>query len=178
MEAHIKAGQELRKQKVNAIVEKFDAADSLVFNDYRGLTVSQISSVRKALREKGAKMHVHKNRLVKHVVRAKKYDAGVEEYLQGPTAITYIQGDASPVLKVLFQFIKDEYPLVVRGAYVDNTVLNATDAEKLSKLATREELLASLLGTLNAPVQNFALALNDVIVKFVRVLNAVGDSKK
>lgn len=177
MEAHMKAGRALRKEKVYEIVEKFNVADSLIFNDYRGLSVPQIGTIRKALREKGATIHVHKNRLAKHAVREKKYDSRVEEYLSGPTAIAYVKGDASPILKILFQFIKQEYPIAVRGAYVDNVVLNATDAEKLSKLPGREELLAMLLATLNAPVQNVAAALHDVIVRFVRVLSAIGDTK-
>ncbi len=174
----MKEGQRLREEKINAIVEKLDSSDSLIFNDYRGLSVLQISTIRKALREKEARIHVHKNRLVKHAVRKKKYDTAIEEYLYGPTAIAYVKGDASPVLKILFQFIKEDYPIAVRGAYVDNVVLNATDAEKISKLPGREEMLATLLATLNAPAQSFALALNDVIVRFVRALSTVADIKK
>ena len=178
MEQHIKEGQIIRRKKVSDIVNNFNNADSLVFNDYRGLSVLQISEIRRALRDKGAFMHVHKNRLVKHAVREKQYPENIEEHLSGPTAITYIKGDPTPVLKALFEFAKKEYPIAVRGAFIDNTVFDASEAEKISKLPTKEELIARFMATMQAPTQNLAMALNDIITRFARVLQAVADSKE
>lgn len=175
----IKEGRANRQKKIDAIAQKLEGAKALIFNDYRGLSVLQISEIRKALREKGARMHVQKNRLAKRAAEDKKYPADLVAHLSGPTAITYVAGDeAMPVLKTLFEFVKKDYPLSVRAAFIENTVFNAEDAQRLSMLPSRDELLSMLMRTLNAPVQKLALTLNEIPTRVVRTLSAIADSKK
>lgn len=160
---------------VDEVKEMFSGAKDYVFTDFRGLSVDQITTLRRTLREKDADYRVIKNGRAKLAFKQlEKPD--VSEYLVGPTAIALAKDDVSAVLKALVDFAK-ENPVQVKGALVDGTVFDAAQAEELSKLPTREELLAKLMATMNAPLQNLVNVVNGVPQKLVRVLQAVADKK-
>ncbi|MFP4301472.1 MAG: 50S ribosomal protein L10 [Spirochaetaceae bacterium] len=161
---------------VAEVKELFSSAKDYVFTDFRGLSVDQITTLRNTLREKQAEYKVIKNGRARLAFKQlEKPD--VSEYLVGPTAIALAKDDVASVLKALIEFAK-ENPVQVKGALVDNTVFDAAQAEELSKLPTREELLAKLMATMNAPLQYLVYAMNGVPQKLVRVLQAVADKKK
>lgn len=160
---------------VDEVKEMFTSAKDYVFTDFRGLSVEQITNLRTKLREKDADYRVIKNARAKLAFKQlEKPD--VSEYLVGPTAIALTRDDVSAVLKALLEFAK-ENPIQVKGALVDETVFDAKQVEELSKLPTREELLAKLMATMNAPLQNLVYAMNGVPQKLVRVLQAIADKK-
>lgn len=160
---------------VDEVKEMFTSAKDYVFTDFRGLSVEQITNLRTKLREKDADYRVIKNGRAKLAFQQlEKPD--VSEYLVGPTAIALTRDDVSAVLKALLDFAKDN-PVAVKGALVDDTVFDAKQVEELSKLPTREELLAKLMATMNAPLQNLVYAMNGVPQKLVRVLQAIADKK-
>ncbi len=160
---------------VDEVKEMFTSAKDYVFTDFRGLSVEQITNLRTKLREKDADYRVIKNARAKLAFKQlEKPD--VSQYLVGPTAIALTRDDVSAVLKALLEFAK-ENPIQVKGALVDETVFDAKQVEELSKLPTREELLAKLMATMNAPLQNLVYAMNGVPQKLVRVLQAIADKK-
>lgn len=162
---------------VSAIKEEFGGYEDFIFADYRGVTVEQITEIRKALAEKDAKFRVVKNRYAKIALKDLGRD-GAEEYMVGPTAVALTTPNYSgEVAKILFKYGKTT-KMEVKGGYVAGSVFNESEMEAYSKLPTRDELLSSLLGTMKAPIQKFVSTLDAVPTKLVRTLQAVLDQKE
>lgn len=179
METHVKQGRQIRENKVRVIEERLRNSNAIIINDFRGLTVTQISELRAALSSCDSRIYVQKNNLTKIALKHENYPETLEEYLKGPSAIAYIQGDYLPALKALFNFAKrPDISLHVKGAYADNIVLNAAQAEQFSNLPSKEQLIVQLMWVMRAPVQNLVTVLQDIVARFARVLQAVADSKK
>jgi large subunit ribosomal protein L10 len=140
------------------------------------LSVDQITELRNRLREKNAEFRVIKNRYAKIALQQLE-QPDVSDFLVGPTAVALMNDDFSPVIKALLDYGK-ENPVEVKGAIIDGAVFDSAQAERLSKLPSRDELLAKLMGTMNAPLQHFLYALNGVPTKLVRVLKAIQDQKE
>ncbi|MGM0431451.1 MAG: 50S ribosomal protein L10 [Spirochaetota bacterium] len=168
--------QQSKIDAVDALKAEFKDAKDYIFTNYRGLSVEQITDLRKKLREHDATYKVVKNRFAKIALHDLEKPA-VEEYLTGPTAVAIPTGDAGPVAKVLVEFAKNA-SMTIKGGILDNTVFDAVQVEEFSKLPTREELIAKLMGTMRAPVQNVVYVLNAVPTKLVRTLQAVADAKQ
>jgi large subunit ribosomal protein L10 len=158
------------QHKVDAVAEmtsEFSQYDGFIFTDYRGMTVEQISELRNQLRAKEAAYRVVKNRFAKIVMSDLKHD-GTDENLVGPTAVTLTTGEdgSSAASKILFDFAKGS-PLQVKGAFIGGKLFSKEEIEAYSKLPTRLELIASLMGTMKAPLS-----------KLARTLQAVADAKE
>lgn len=167
--------QQSKVDAVNALKAEFDGVDGFIFTDYRGLTVEQITDIRSRLRESGARYKVVKNRFAKIALK-ELGKPEVSEMLVGPTAIAITGDDANAAAKALVEFAKDA-PVELKGGIIGEDVFDTAQMEAFSKLPGRQELLAKLLGTMNAPAQNFVCVLNAVPEKFVRTLQAVADKK-
>ena len=169
----------VNQQKIDAVEAAktmFGEAGDYIFTDFRGLTVDQISELRKRLREVDAEYRVVKNNYARIAFRQME-KPDVSHLLVGPTAIALARSDSGPVAKALFEYAKDT-TVEVKGALIADSVYDAKQAEDYSKLPTLPELLASLMGTMNAPVQNLVYGMNGVVTKFVRTLQAVADAKE
>ncbi len=148
-----------KEDAVKVIKEEFDGYNGYIFTDYRGLTVAQITSLRTELRKSDAQYRVVKNRYAKIAMKNLGKE-GVDDQLVGPTAVALAKGDdANVVAKAIYAAIKDGAPIQVKGALVGDQVMSAEEVEALSKLPGRLELLASLMGTMKAPVQKLAATL-------------------
>lgn len=154
--AHVTPAKE---DAVAALREEFAGYDGFIFTDYRGMTVEQITNIRKTLRKDEAAYRVVKNRYAK--IALKNLDkSGAEDQMVGPTAVALVKGDsANVVAKVLFAAAKDGVNVQVKGALLGNELLTAEQIEEISKLPTKLELIASLMGTMKAPVQKLAATL-------------------
>ena len=157
------------QHKVDAVQEmtsEFSQYDGFIFTDYRGMTVEQITTLRNQLREKEAAYRVVKNRFAKIVMSDLKHE-GTNDNLVGPTAVALTSGeDASSLAsKILFEFSKGS-PLQITGASLDGKLFSMEEIEAYSTLPTRLELIASLMGTMKAPLS-----------KLARTLQAVADAK-
>lgn len=146
-----------RPEKVAVVDEvrgHFNESDAAILTEYRGLTVTEISTLRRALRPAGGEYKVYKNTLVRFAAR----DLGleIEPMLEGPTAIAFIKGDAVTVAKALRDFAKTNPKLVVKGGLLGDKVLDAKDTAALADVAPREVLLARLAGGIAAPMVQFA----------------------
>lgn len=167
--------QQYKIDAVNALKEEFGDVRDFIFTDYRGLTVEQITELRNKLREKNATYKVVKNRFAKLALEQMEMPA-VGDNLVGPTAVAYSEDETGPVAKVLFDLAKD-MPVGIKGGLVDGNVFDSEEVKAFSKLPTRLELIAKLMGTMNAPIQTFVSTLNAVPETFARTLQAVADKK-
>jgi large subunit ribosomal protein L10 len=175
MSDHVAKIQQHKVEALEALKTMFTENKDFIFTDYRGLSVDQITRLRGKLRERQAEYRVVKNRYAKLAFQQLEMP-DVADLLVGPTAIALMQDDSSAVAKVLYDFAK-EAPVGVKGAIVDGQVFDAAQAEAFSKLPGRDQLLAMLMSTMNAPLQNLVYALNGITTKLVRTLQAVADKK-
>lgn len=167
--------QQYKLDAVTDLKQQFDDVRDFIFTDYRGLTVEQITELRNRLREKQAEYHVVKNRYAKIAIKQLEMP-DVSEYLVGPTALALAKDESGPVAKILLEFGKDT-SVTVKGAIINGNVYTSEEVDAYSKLPTRDELIAKLMGTMNAPLQHLVYAMNGVTQKLVRVLQAVADKK-
>ena len=159
MEYHVKVN-ETKEAAVKQLKEEFGQYSGFIFADYRGLTVAQISDLRKQLRAKDAVCRVVKNRYAKIAMRELGHE-GVDDKLVGPTAVVLARGDEqSAIAKIVVEAQKGtENKLQVRGGFLDGRAFDAAQVEAFSKLPGRLELISHLMATMMAPVQKVAATL-------------------
>ena len=166
-----------KSQAVADIKERFEAADSALLTEYRGLLVGDIAEVRGALRESGTEYKVLKNTLTRIAVR----EVGLEELvglLEGPTAIAFIKGDAVEAAKALDDAAKKYPVLVIKGGVVDGKIITADQAKALAKLEPREVQLAKIVMMVNTPLQQTANVLSALLRDFGSMLAQVVQKKE
>lgn len=161
---------------VVAVKEKLSQAKSIVVADYRGLSVSEMTTLRAKLREEGVELRVIKNRLAKIALKESDMDT-MDEHLKGMTTIAFGMSDPVSPAKVLSEFAKDNEKLRILAGQMDNQVLDAAGIAELAKLPSRDVLLGRLLGSLTSPVQKLAYGLNQTVAKVVYAVDAVGRKK-
>jgi large subunit ribosomal protein L10 len=168
--------QDIKVSSINELKEVFGKASDFIFADYRGLTVEQITALRKQLRTKEAQFKVVKNNFAR-IAFEQLSAPDVASYLTGPTAVTISPRDANEVAKILIDFARETPALQVKGALVGDTVYNSQEVDAFSKLPGRLELISMLLSVMNGPIRNFVGAMNDINARLVRTIKAVGDKK-
>jgi len=140
---------------VDAVRARLDESDGAVVTEYRGLTVAEMASLRRALRAVGGDYKVFKNTLVRRAVEGSAH-APLTDMLEGPTAIAFVQGDVSAVAKALRDFARGAPALVVKGGVLDGSLLDARELGALADLPSRDVLLAMFAGALAAPMRSMA----------------------
>ncbi|NCC63311.1 MAG: 50S ribosomal protein L10 [Spirochaetia bacterium] len=147
-----------KEEAVKALKDEFSQYTGYIFTDYRGMTVEQITKLRRSLLKKDAAFRVVKNRFAK--IALSELDNKADEQLVGPTAIALVRGDeANAVAKDIYALAKDGAKLEVKGALLEGKFFTADEVEAFSKLPSKLELIASLMGTMKAPVQKLAATL-------------------
>jgi len=147
-----------KEEAVKALKDEFSQYTGYIFTDYRGMTVEQITTLRRTLMKKDAAYRVVKNRFAK--IALTELNNQADDQLVGPTAIALVRGDeANVVAKELFAAGKEGSPIQVKGAMLDGKFFTPEEVEAFSKLPTKLELIASLMGTMKAPVQKLAATL-------------------
>ena len=171
-------GLDLDKKK--AVVAEVSAqlakAKSIVVAEYRGLEVGRMTELRAKARKSGVYLRVLKNTLARRAVEGTPF-AGLSQHMKGPL-VYGISPDAVATAKVLNEFAKANEKLVIRAGAMENAVISAKEVTALASLPSRDELLAKLLGTMQAPIAKFARTLNEVPSRFVRALAAVRDKQQ
>lgn len=153
-----------KKQIVDDIAKKFDDATSVVVVDYRGLTVAQVTELRKQLREAGVQFEVIKNSYLRRAADKMGYE-DLDSVFAGPTAVAFSNEDAVAPARIIAKFAKDAEALEIKGGIIENKVASLDEINELSKLPDRDGLLSMLLSVLQAPVRNFAYAVKAVADK-------------
>ena len=169
--------QEVKVKSIDEIKEAFSASEDFIFTDYRGLTVEQITNLRKQLRVKGAKYKVVKNDFARIAFQQLSAPDELSSYFVGPTAIAIAPKDANEVAKILVEFSKEAPVLTIKGGLLGKDIYSAKQIEAFSKLPSRLELISMLMSVMNAPIRNLAVALNDIPARLVRTVKAIGDKK-
>ena len=152
---------EQKKQIVVEIADKFKASQSAVVVDYRGLTVTEVTELRKQLRDAGVEFKVYKNSLTRRAAEAAELN-GLNESLTGPNAIAFSTEDVVAPAKILNDFAKKHEALEIKAGVIEGNVATAEDVKALAELPSREGLLSMLLSVLQAPIRNLALAAKAV----------------
>ena len=168
--------QEKKTKAINELKDSFGSVNDFIFTDYRGLTVEQISNLRKLLRAKEVHYKVVKNNFARLAFQQLS-DQDVSSYLVGPTAVAISPKDSNEVAKILYDFARETPALQVKGALVGDSVYTAVQTEAFSKLPGKLELISMLMSVMNGPIRNLAAALNDVPSRIVRTIKAIGDKK-
>lgn len=152
---------ELKQPVVNEIKELLDGAETAVVVDYRGITVSQDTELRKKLREAGVSYKVYKNTMIRFAAKGTAFEA-LDPNLEGPTAIAVSKTDATAPARVLAEFAKTAPALEIKGGVVEGTYYDAKGMEQISSIPSREILLGKLLGSIQSPITNFARVLKQI----------------
>ncbi|MBQ1657066.1 MAG: 50S ribosomal protein L10 [Rhodocyclaceae bacterium] len=165
-----------KKAVVAEVSAELAKAQAVIVAEYRGLEVGQITELRAKARESGVYLRVLKNTLVRRAVAGTPFE-GLASSMVGPL-IYGISADPVAPAKVLSEFAKANDKLVVKAGAMPNYVMDVAGVKALASMPSREELLATLLGTLQAPVAKFVRTLNEVPGKFVRTVAALRDAKE
>jgi len=168
--------QEKKTRAIGDLKDTFGTGNDYIFTNYRGLTVEQITNLRKLLRAKEVHYKVVKNNFAR-IAFQQLSAPDVSSYLVGPTAVAITPKDSNEVAKILYDFAKETPALQVKGALVSNSVYTAAQTEAFSKLPGKLELISMLMSVMNGPARNLAAALNDIPSRLVRTIKAIGDKK-
>ncbi|WP_078382566.1 50S ribosomal protein L10 [Sutcliffiella halmapala] len=152
---------ELKKHVVGEIADKFRGSVSTIVVDYRGLSVSEVTELRKQLREAGVEFKVYKNSLTRRAAEAAEIN-GLNDALTGPNAIAFSTEDVVAPAKILNDFAKKHEALEIKAGVIEGNVATVEEVKALAELPSREGLLSMLLSVLQAPIRNFALVTKAV----------------
>jgi large subunit ribosomal protein L10 len=160
---------------VSEVAAKLQGAQSVIVAEYRGLNVERVTQLRSKARKSGVYLRVLKNTLARRAVKGTPFEK-LSEQMVGPLMYGISQ-DPVAGAKVLSEFAKENELFVIKAGAMPNTVMSTQDIKALAQLPSREELLAKLLGTMQAPVAKLVRTMNEVPSKFVRTLAAYRDAK-
>jgi len=167
---------EQKQAMVSEVATKLQGAQSVIVAEYRGLNVERVTQLRSKARKSGVWLRVLKNTLARRAVKGTPFEK-LSDQMVGPLMYGISQ-DPVAGAKVLSEFAKENELFVIKAGAMPNAVMSAQDIKALSQLPSREELLAKLLGTMQAPVTKLVRTMNEVPSKFVRTLAAYRDSKE
>lgn len=165
-----------KNDKVALIKEKIDKAQVVIISEYKGLSVEEITKLRRALQKDGGDFMVTKNTLAKIAIKDTPYEV-MAETLKGPIALAFGFEDQVAPAKALSQFIKDTKKGEILGAVLDGKLMSAEEAKALATLPSKEEIYAKMLGCINSPASGIANSVNAVMSSLVRAIAAVRDQK-
>src|SRR6185312_784396 len=168
---------EEKQALVAEVAEVAAKAHSAIAAQYRGMTVEQLTKLRVMARKQGVFMKVVKNTLARRAVAGTSFEC-MKDSLKGPLILAFSKEDPGAAARVMKDFTKDNEQLVVTAIALGGKLLPKSDLERLSKLPTREQAIATLMAVMKAPITKFVRALNEPHAKLVRTVAAVRDQKQ
>lgn len=167
-----------RDQKESAVAEissELESANAVFAIDYRGISVPQAAELRSKLRESDASFSVVKNRLAKRATEGTDASAALDEHLAGPTALTFIRGDAVVVAKTISDFIKANDVLAYKGGLMDGNALAPEQFTAIAKLPGVDTLRGQLVGLAASPLSGLVRTLNQLVAGLAMQLGQVAE---
>lgn len=170
----------LNREEKAVVVDEIGAevaqAQSIIVAEYRGLEVGSITALRRQARQSGVYLRVLKNTLARRAIAGTPFE-GLSDKMVGPL-IYGISKDPVSAAKVLSDFAKSNDKLVIKAGAMPNFVMDTNGVKALASMPSREELLSTLMATMQAPVTQFVRTLNEVPGKFVRTVAALRDERE
>jgi len=170
------ATKAFKDNKIESIKEKLSRAQVAIVTEYKGLTVEQITKLRRNLQKEDGDYTVTKNTLAKIALKGTQFEV-LADSLKGPIALAFGFKDQVSPAKALASFIKETKKGEIIAAALDGNLLSADEAKALATLPSKEEIYAKMLGCINSPASGIANSMNAVITQLVRTLDAVKDTK-
>lgn len=166
-----------KKAIVAEVAEVAKHASSLVAAEYAGLTVAQLTELRKTARSAGVYMRVARNTLARRALEGTKF-ACMQPSLVGPLILAFSKEEPGAAARLIKEFVKTNEKLQVKALSIDGLLLPATDINKLATLPTRLEAIAKLMGLMRAPIEKLVRTMAEPHAKLVRTLAAIRDQKQ
>lgn len=166
-----------KKAIVAEVNEAASGALSLVLADYRGVTAGDMTALRKQAREQQVYLRVVRNTLAKRAIEGTEYEC-IRDVLVGPTLFAFSMEDPGSAARLLKEFAKEKEAFQVKALAVGGELIGAEQIDRLASLPTRDEALAMLARTIQAPVTKLARTLNEIPSKVTRAVAAVRDQKQ
>lgn len=163
----------LKESKVNELSEHIKGAKLILLVDYRGTTVADDTKLRRDIKEANGELKVIKNNIIKRALDANN-ESGLDDVLEGPTAIVSSKEDYLQPLKTVYKFTKEHDNYKIKGGIIDGKVTSIEEILTLATLPSREELLSKLAGSLLQTISKVAVAIDQVRIK----KEAEGDTPK
>lgn len=168
---------EQKKAIVAEVADVASSAYSAIAAEYRGLSVGQMTELRKQARNNGVYLRVIKNTLARRAVENTEFEC-MSEGLTGPLVLAFSQEDPGAAARVIKDFVKANKALEVKLVAIGGKLLGPEDLETLAKMPTYEQAISMLMSVMKAPVQKLAATLNEVPSKLVRTIAAIRDAKE
>lgn len=165
-----------KSEKISQIKEKMDKAKVAIVTDYKGLSVEEITKLRRLIQKEDGDYMVTKNTLAKLAVKGTEYEILTDSFT-GPIALAFGFEDQVAPAKALAKFIKDTKKGEILAAAMDGKLLSASEAKALATLPSKQEIYAKMLGCINSPVSGIANSINAVMSQLTRTMAAVRDKK-
>ena len=170
------ATKAFKTEKIDVFKAKAEKAQVAILTEYKGYSVEEITKLRRALQKDGGDYMVTKNTLAKIAFKGTDFEV-LTESLTGPIAIAFGFEDQVSPAKAVANFIKESKKGAILGGALDGKLLTAQEAEALSKLPSKEELIAKILGSINSPASGIVGSVNAVMAQLTRAMAAVSDQK-
>ena len=170
------ATKTFKSEKIDAIKAKIEKAQVAVITEYAGLSVEEITKLRREIQKGGGDYMVTKNTLAKIAVKGTEYEV-LTEKLTGPVAIAFGFEDPVSPAKAVVKFIKEAKKGSIVGAVLDGKLMTEAETKALAELPSKEELYAKMLGSINSPASGIANSVNAVLSQLTRAMAAVRDQK-
>ena len=165
-----------KSEKISQMKEKIEKAKVAIVTDYKGLSVEEITKLRRSIQKEDGDYMVTKNTLAKIAIKGTEYEV-LADSLTGPVAIAFGFDDQVAPAKVLAKFIKETKKGEILAAAMDGKLLSASEAKALATLPSKQEIYAKMLGCINSPASGIANSINAVMSSLTRAMAAVRDQK-
>ena len=150
-----------KEEEVSSLAEKIKNAKFVLLTDYRGISVGEVTELRNTLRNANSEYKVIKNNIIKRALDANG-ESGLDEVLEGPTAVVMTEGDYLEPLKAIYKFSEDNEFYKIKGGIIEGKIVSTEELITLAKLPSRQELLGMLAGGLLGTISKFAVAIDQV----------------
>lgn len=165
-----------KQQEVEALKNKFGAAKGIVLADYTGVTVAEVSELRRKCRDAKVEYKVVKNTLAR--IAARETDLGdLADHFDGPIAVALSSVDSVAPARVLADFIKDYQKLTLKAGYFEGRVYSVAQVQEIAKLPPREQLLGQVIGAVQAPMAQIVYCVEGVLRNLVSIIDEAGKKK-
>lgn len=168
-----------KQKRVLQLKEQFTRTKLAMVSDFRGLSVKEMTVLRRRLQDVGGDYTVAKNTLVRRALQEIEGMPSIDNYLEGPTALVFGYTDPVTPVKTLLDYLKEtKKELEIRGGIVEGRVVSTQELQQIATLPSREEMVAKLMGSMQSPAQGVVLTLSGVARNLVFVLEAIRKQKE